>query len=108
MTRPRALAPKSNALYSAWGSVRREIGDGASDPVPLRLRNAPTALMKQQGYGRDYHYPHDEADAFVAERNLPEALGDARFYEPTERGAEGAIAARLRDWRERRERSGKS
>jgi putative ATPase len=100
-----ACAPKSNAAYAALGRAAAAVERHGSAPVPLHLRNAPTPLLKQQGYGRDYRYPHDAADAFVAERNLPDALGDARFYEPTERGAEAEIAARLRDWRERREKS---
>jgi putative ATPase len=59
--------------------------------------------MKHLGYGRDYRYPHAERDAFVAARNLPDELGDARYYEPTERGAEAAIAERLRGWRRERD-----
>jgi putative ATPase len=71
--------------------------------VPLHLRNAPTKLMRELGYGREYQYPHAAEDAFVATRNVPDELGEARFYEPTERGAEAAIAERLRAWRRARE-----
>jgi putative ATPase len=100
-----ACAPKSNASYAALGKAVDAAGRHGSLPVPLHLRNAPTRLMRELGYGRDYRYPHAEPDAFVAARNLPEELGPARFYEPTERGAEAAIAERLRGWR--REREGK-
>jgi putative ATPase len=99
-----ACAPKSNAAYAALGRAAEAVARHGSLPVPLHLRNAPTPLLQELGYGRDYRYPHGEPDAFVAAPNLPEALGEARFYEPTSRGAEEAIAARLRAWRERRER----
>jgi putative ATPase len=70
----------------------------------MHLRNAPTALMKELGYGRGYAYPHDAEGGFVEAANLPEALGTAIFYEPTHNGAEGAIAERLAEWRRRRAR----
>jgi putative ATPase len=70
--------------------------------VPLHLRNAPTRLMRDLGYGREYTYPHDAPDAFVARNNLPEALGSPLFYEPTGSGAEAAQAERLAAWRRRR------
>jgi putative ATPase len=98
-----ACAPKSNASYAALGRAVEAAERHGSLPVPLHLRNAPTKLMKELGYGREYRYPHAEPEAFVAARNLPEELGDARFYEPTERGAEAAIAERLRGWRRERE-----
>jgi putative ATPase len=101
-----ACAPKSNASYVALGRATEAVEEFGSAPVPMHLRNAPTPLMKGHGYGRDYRYPHDEPDAFVAARNLPEALGQVRFYEPTERGAEAQMAERLRDWRKRRQESG--
>ncbi len=99
-----ACAPKSNAAYAALGRAREALERFGSAPVPLHLRNAPTRLMKGLGYGRDYRYAHAEEDAFVPDRNLPEALGDVRFYEPTRRGAEAEIADRLAAWRERRAR----
>jgi putative ATPase len=102
-----ASAPKSNAAYAALGRAEEAVERHGSLPVPLHLRNAPTPLLRELGYGRDYRYPHDEPDAFVAARNLPEPLGEARFYEPTERGREAEIAERLRSWRERREREPK-
>jgi putative ATPase len=75
-------------------------------PVPLALRNAPTPLMKGLGYGADYRYPHDYDDALVAQQCLPDAIADARFYEPTERGDEAAIAARMRRARQRKADAG--
>ena len=95
-----AVAAKSNATYVAFGAVRAAIESTGTQPVPLHLRNAPTRLMKDLGYGRDYRYAHEEADAYAAgETYLPEALKDARFYEPTERGLEGRIRERLEDLR---------
>ena len=72
-------------------------------PVPLHLRNAPTRLLQDLGYGEDYVYPHDTRDGFVGAENLPEALRGARYYEPRERGAEKEIARRLAAWRARRD-----
>jgi len=96
-----AVAAKSNAAYVAYGAVREAIRSGGTLPVPLHLRNAPTRLMKNLGYGREYRYAHDEADAYAAgERYLPEELGKVRFYEPTERGLEGKIRERLAQLRE--------
>nr|MDJ0789760.1 replication-associated recombination protein A [Myxococcota bacterium] len=97
-----ATAPKSNAAYAALGRAAEAVTRTGSAPVPMHLRNAPTALMKQHGYGEGYRYAHAEDDAFVADRNLPEVLGDERFYEPTQRGAEAEIAERLERWRSRR------
>ncbi len=102
-----ACAPKSNAAYRALGRAWEAAERHGSQPVPLHLRNAPTGLMKQLGYGRDYEYPHDAADGFVARRNLPDAVagsGSTRFYEPGSEGAEAEIAARLEGWRSRREK----
>jgi len=99
-----ATAPKSNASYVGLGRAQAAVAQTGSAPVPMHLRNAPTALMKEQGYAEGYRYPHSEQDAFVAARNLPGALGDPRFYEPTERGAEKAIAERLESWRRRAKR----
>ncbi|MDJ0866058.1 MAG: replication-associated recombination protein A [Myxococcota bacterium] len=98
-----ACAPKSNASYLGIGRALDAVREHGSAAVPLHLRNAPTGLMKGLGYGRDYRYPHDEADHFVAARNLPEVLGDARFYEPGQQGAEAEIAHRLAAWRRRRD-----
>jgi len=97
-----ACAPRSNASYAGLLRAERAIREEGSLPVPLHLRNAPTGLMKGLGYGRDYEYPHDEEDAFVPARNLPEALGDPRFYEPRDVGAERETRERLEAWRRRR------
>jgi putative ATPase len=99
-----ATAPKSNASYLALGRAEAAVEQHGSLPVPMHLRNAPTRFMKAEGYGAGYAYAHDAPDAFVAARNLPEALGDEPFYEPTGRGAEQAIAERLAAWRERRKK----
>jgi putative ATPase len=100
-----ATAPKSNASYRALGRAQAAVEQHGSLPVPMHLRNAPTGFMKSEGYGAGYEYAHDAPDAFVAARNLPEALPDEPFYEPTERGAERAIAERLAAWRARRRKA---
>ena len=97
-----AVAPKSNAVYMAWKQVRGFVASHPSDEVPLHLRNAPTKLMKAEGYGADYHYAHDFPDAFVAgESYFPEDMGRPVFYEPVPRGLETRIAEKLRDWQQR-------
>ncbi len=98
-----ACAPKSNAAYRALGRALAAVEEHGSQPVPLHLRNAPTRLMEGLGYGRDYTYPHDAPDAFVARNNLPDALGKATFYQPSRSGAEAAQAEWLEAWRRRRE-----
>ena len=97
-----ACAPKSNAALTAIARAQQAALEHGSLPVPMHLRNAPTPLMKGMGYGAGYPYPHDQADAFSAGRNLPDALGDVSFYEPTDRGHEREIGERLRSWRARR------
>ena len=93
-------APKSNALYVAMGEAMADVGEFGTLDVPLRLRNAPTRLMKNLGYGRDYRYAHDEPEAFAAgERYLPDEMPDRRYYRPVPRGLEVKISealARLR------------
>jgi putative ATPase len=95
-----ACAPKSNAVYVAVGEAMADVKEFGTLEVPLHLRNAPTRLMKNLGYGRDYRYAHDEPDAFAAgERYLPDALPDRRYYRPVPRGLEikiGEALARLR------------
>jgi len=98
-----ACAPKSNAAYLALGRAIADLEGQGPLPVPMHLRNAPTGLMRELGYGKDYVYAHDAEDEFVAAENLPEALQGRRYYEPKERGAEAALAERLRAWRARRE-----
>jgi putative ATPase len=91
-----ACAPKSNAAYVAFGNVRAFIAEDGSRPVPLRLRNAPTRLMKHLGFGKGYRYAHDEEDAYAAgERYLPDDMPSVTFYEPTDRGLEARIRERL-------------
>jgi putative ATPase len=95
-----ACVPKSNAVYVAMSEAKEDVEKFGTLDVPLRLRNAPTGLMKGLGYGRGYRYAHDEADAFAAgERYLPDELPDRRYYRPVPRGLEIKIAealARLR------------
>jgi putative ATPase len=96
-----AVAPKSNAAYIAYNAVRAMIRDDTSRPVPEHLRNAPTRLMKELGYGRDYRYAHDEAGGYAAGENyFPEGIPRQRYYEPTERGLEAKIRARLKELHE--------
>jgi len=91
-----ACAPKSNAVYAAYNEARAFIAGDGSRPVPLRLRNAPTRLMKGLGYGKGYRYAHDESDAYAAgERYLPDDMADVSFYVPTDRGLEARIRERL-------------
>lgn len=95
-----AVAPKSNAVYVAMDEAKADVEKFGTLDVPLRFRNAPTGLMKDLGFGRDYRYAHDEADAFVAgERYLPDEMPDRRYYRPVPRGLElkiGEALARLR------------
>ncbi len=102
-----ACAPKSNAAYQALGRALADLQGQGPLPVPKHLRNAPTRLMRELGYGKDYVYAHDAADAFVAAENLPEALRGRVYYEPSQRGAEAEIAGRLERWRERRRGDGR-
>jgi putative ATPase len=95
-----AQAPKSNALYAAYQRAQKAIKDGHRDPVPLHLRNAPTPLTREVGYGEGYRYAHEDADGVAAMTCLPESLADHVFYRPTERGFEAEAAQRLRRaWR---------
>ena len=96
-----AVAPKSNAAYGAYNSARTLIRDDKSRPVPEHLRNAPTRLMKDLGYGREYRYAHDEPDAYAAGENyFPEGMKHPNLYQPTEHGLEAKIRARLAELRE--------
>jgi putative ATPase len=93
-----AIAPKSNAVYVAFNEAKASIAQDGTRPVPLHLRNAPTKLMKDLDYGKDYRYAHDEEDGFAAGENyLPEGMAPPGFYRPVERGLEAKIAERLRD-----------
>ncbi len=97
-----ALAPKSNALYRAYGAVKGEVQRRPGLAVPLALRNAPTRLMGEVGYGAGYRYAHDEPGAVADMDCLPSELVGARFYEPTAEGWEARIAERLADIAARR------
>ena len=95
-----AVAPKSNAVYRAYNAVRAFIAQDGTRQVPLRLRNAPTALMKGLDYGKGYRYAHDEAGGFAAgERYWPDDMAPPRFYEPVERGLEIRIGEKLEELR---------
>ncbi len=95
-----AVAPKSDAVYRAWEEARREARQGPERPVPLALRNAPTALMKERGWGRGYEHAHEDEEAVVAMECLPEGLEGRRFYAPRDRGLEARIRVRLQEIRE--------
>jgi putative ATPase len=99
-----ALAPKSNALYAAQKNVRRTVEERPADPVPKTIRNAPTRLMDELGYGEGYVYAHDVPEGVGGIDCLPETLAGTRFYEPTDRGFEAELGARLERFRELRER----
>jgi putative ATPase len=102
-----ACAPKSNAVYLAMAEALEDVQKFGTLEVPLQLRNAPTRLMKNLGYGRDYRYAHDEPDAFAAgERYLPETLPDRRYYRPVARGLEIKIGEALARLRARNESKG--
>ena len=94
-----AAAPKSNSIYATHGMVKDIIDKTGALPVPLHIRNAPTKLMRNIGYGKNYKYAHDYQGAFIAQEYLPEKLRDTIFYAPTERGYEKAIKARLENLR---------
>jgi putative ATPase len=99
-----ALAPKSNAAYVAYNEARADVQERPAEPVPLHIRNAPTNLMKDLGYGRGYQYAHDAPDAQVDQEHLPEALRGRRYYRPVERGLEIELGRRLAEWHRRRTR----
>ncbi len=107
-----ATAPKSNAVYAAYGAAAEAATQDVAEPVPLHLRNAPTRLMKSLDYGRGYQYAHDQPDAVAAMDCLPERLQGRQFYQPTERGFEKEIKRRLDGWKDikakRRPRSARS
>jgi putative ATPase len=94
-----ALAPKSNAAYVAHNEAQDDVRERPAEPVPLHIRNAPTGLMKNLGYGKGYQYAHDAPDARVQQEHLPEALRGRQYYRPTDRGLEADLARRLAEWR---------
>lgn len=97
-----ATAPKSNALYRAMGKVGEAISEKGALPVPLHIRNAPTAMMKEMGYGKDYKYAHNFEGGYVPQVHLPQGLEDRTFYEPTDRGYEKTVGERLKAWRKKK------
>ncbi len=104
-----AIAPKSNAAYMAWNRAKDLVRSDASRPVPEHLRNAPTKLMKELGYGREYRYAHDEPGAYAAGENyLPDGMKPPDLYEPTDRGLEAKIADKLEHLRKLDRDSGKT
>ena len=98
-----AAAPKSNAVYEAYNAARAFVAKDQTRPVPMHLRNAPTRLMKELGYGKGYRYAHDEEGAYAAgESYLPEGMAPVQWYRPTERGLEARIREKLQELRNRK------
>jgi putative ATPase len=103
-----ALAPRSHALETAWNEVLEAIRGGATDPVPLELRNAPTGLMRAQGYGVGYEYAHDAEGGITGLDCLPEGLRGRRFYRPSSAGFEAILRDRLARWLEAKQKARES
>ena len=102
-----AQTPKSNAVYTAYSRVREDVEKTLNEPVPLHLRNAPTRLMKELGYGRGYRYAHQEEDAVADMECLPQSLSQRRYYQPGEQGFEKLVKARLDALRRTKEQKSK-
>ncbi len=102
-----ATAPKSNALYVGYGKVKSTIHEKGYLPVPLHIRNAPTKLMKDLDYGKDYKYAHDYPDAYVPQDYLPDKIKGELFYQPLGKGFEKTIKERLNYWRQKKKECGK-
>jgi len=92
-----SLAPKSNALYTGYGSVTKDLENTRAEPVPLHLRNAPTGLMKNIGYGKGYQYAHDVEDKVADMECLPESLAGKTYYRPTDQGFEARLRQRMEE-----------
>jgi len=104
-----AVAAKSNAVYTAYNAARAFVAEDGTRPVPLHIRNAPTRLMKNLGYGKDYRYAHDEEGAYAAGENyFPEGMPAVEWYRPTDRGLEAKIREKLEALRRLDEASGKT
>ena len=99
-----AQAPKSNAVYKAYQRVQQDVQKTLNEPVPLHLRNAPTRLMKELGYGRDYQYAHDQPEGVADMDCLPASLTGRRYYDPSDQGAEKEIKARLAEKEKRKKK----
>ena len=95
-----ATAPKSNTVLTTYAAARKAVTERGALPVPLHIRNAPTPLMKQMGYGAGYKYPHDFEGHYVAERYLPDAIAGERFWKPSRSGFEKELGERLKKWRQ--------
>lgn len=100
-----ALAPKSNSVYTAWKEAVAAAEQGGSRPVPLHLRNAPTALMRNMDYGKGYQYAHSMPGGIVTHGNFPEGMEEEEYYRPSESGREAAISRKLAEWKITRKRS---
>jgi len=100
-----ATAPKSNSIYTAYKNVKNAVKTSGSLPVPLHIRNAPTRMMKDLGYGKGYKYAHDYEEACIPQDYLPEKLKSRLFYSPTNRGYEKTVKERLERWRKRTKKS---
>lgn len=100
-----ATAPKSNSLYVGYGKVKEIINTKGYLPVPLHIRNAPTKLMKELDYGKDYKYAHDYVNAYVPQEYLPEAIRRQIFYQPKEAGFEKTIKERINIWRQKKNKA---
>ena len=103
-----AIAPKSNALYRAFGASMRAAREGGSLLPPKHILNAPTKLMKDIGYGKGYAYDHDAEEGFSGQDYWPEGMEPQTFYKPAERGFEAKIAERIAYWNELREKRSKN
>jgi putative ATPase len=103
-----AMAEKSNSVYVAFGKAKTDAKEMGSLPVPLHIRNAPTRLMDELGYGKGYKYAHDFEEGLVEQEHLPDALRGRRYYIPVPRGRERAIAEKLEIWRKKIEEIGKN
>jgi putative ATPase len=97
-----AAAPKSNRVYAAWGAAQQAARDHPAEPVPLHIRNAPTALMKDLGYGAGYRYDHAEGGHAAGQEYLPATLRGAHWYEPSDAGFEKTLRERLAWWAKRK------
>lgn len=93
-----ACAPKSNSIYEAYNKVKEDVNNTKDEPVPMHIRNAPTKLMKDLGYGAGYKYAHDYNGNFVKQEHMPEKLKGKRYYFPTDNGLEKQIKERLKKW----------
>jgi putative ATPase len=103
-----ATAPKSNRAYAAFGSAQAAAEEHPSEPVPLHIRNAPTGLMKELGYGAGYQYAFDSHNAYLPQEYLPEALRGAKWYEPSEFGYEKTVKERIEWWEKLKRDAGRA